>query len=397
MGNQEELEMARVVDAVVIGAGINGASIAFNLAHRGLQNIAVIERHVVASGGTGRSAALIRQHYSNEVLVKMAKHSRDVFEHFADAVGETAGFVRTGYLFLVPDSVVERFRANVAMQRRLGVDTEIITRRDAASVAPQLMFDDAAGIAYERDSGYANPYDATVSYLNSARSQGAAFYQMSPVRAIHLRGGEVEKVVTDKEEFATHLAINVTGPWANDVGRMVGVRYPIQVTREQEVLFRARTAAQSPKITVSDMCSAIYFHPLGRDLLVGRGFPKDYEDVDPDKCPEAADFTFIEDTAARLRKRVPSMDDSACIHGYSGLYDVTPDWHPIIGRHAELKGFISCVGFSGHGFKLAPAVGEAVAELVLDGRAQEFDLDLFSLDRFEAGRQFRAAYGGNRA
>jgi sarcosine oxidase, subunit beta len=389
--------MARIVDAVVIGAGINGASIAFHLAKRGCRRIAVLERHILASGGTGKSAALVRQHYSNEVLVKMAKHSRDIFENFSEMVGGSAGFVKTGYLFLVPESVESKFRENVAMQRRVGVSTEIISRQEAFSLAPQIMLDDAAGIAYEPDSGYADPYDATVSYLNSARALGVCIHQMSPVRAIHSRGGKLEKVVTQNEEFATHVAVNVTGPWANEIGKMVNVKYPIQITREQEVLFRPRVAAHSPSLTVSDMCSAIYFHPFSGDLLVGRGFPKEYQRVDPNNYPEGADCPFIEDITERLVKRVPSMEDSMCIRGYSGLYDVTPDWHPIIGGHPDLKGFVSCVGFSGHGFKLAPAVGEAVAELILEGRARDVDLELFSLERFETGRQFRAAYGGNRA
>jgi len=389
--------MPQVADVVVIGAGINGASIAFNLAKRGCRKVVVLEKYIIASGGTGKSAALVRQHYSNEVLVKMVKRCRDIFERFDEIVGGSSGFVKTGYLFFVPEDVVEKFRANIVMQQRLGVFTQNITKEEAKSIAPQMNVEDAAGIAYEPDSGYADPYETTVSYLTRAREFGVVIRQSSPVRSIRVSGGRIEGVVTDKEEFATRAVVNVTGPWANVVGAMVKIKYPIQVTREQEVLLRPRNASDCPKVTVSDMCNAIYFHPFGNELLVGRGFPKEYEEVDPDSYPERADQGFIEDISERIVRRIPSMEDSMCISGYSGLYDVTPDWHPIIGSHHEIEGFISCVGFSGHGFKLGPVVGEAVAELVLEGKARDVNLDVFAPDRFIAGRQFKGAYGGNRA
>jgi glycine/D-amino acid oxidase-like deaminating enzyme len=178
---------------------------------------------------------------------------------------------------------------------------------------------------------------------------------------------------------------------------MVNISYPIQVTREQEVMFRAQSQSDCPKLTVSDMCNAIYFHPFGQDLLVGRGYPKEYEQVDPDSYPEGSDQDFVEDTAERVVKRIPRMEEAMILKGYSGLYDVTPDWHPIISTHPEVEGFFSVVGFSGHGFKLAPAVGEAVAELITEGKSNSADLSLFSADRFAKGRVFKAAYGGNRA
>ena len=389
--------MARTADVVVIGAGINGASIAFNLAKRGCRQVVVVERFIVASGGTGKSAALVRQHYSNEVLVKMVKRCREVFEFFSDLVGGSAGFVKTGYLFFVPDYALEPFRANIAMQQRLGVRTSAISKEEAREIAPQIDPSDAGGIAYEPDSGYADPYESTVSYLRRAQELGARLYQTCPVRAIRTSRGEVEAVITDKEEFSTRVVVNVTGPWANVIGKMVNITYPIQVTREQEVLFRPKVPADCPTVTVSDMCQAIYFHPFGPDLLVGRGFPKDYEEVDPDHYPEGVDQGFLEDISERVLKRIPSMHEAMCLRGYSGLYDVTPDWHPIISTHPELQGFISCVGFSGHGFKLGPVVGEAVAELILEGRSREVDLSPFSADRFQTGRLFQAAYGGNRA
>jgi sarcosine oxidase subunit beta len=145
------------------------------------------------------------------------------------------------------------------------------------------------------------------------------------------------------------------------------------------------------------MCNAIYFHPFGAEMLVGRGFPKEYEEVDPDRYNEAADPDFIEEVGERLMKRIPSMGESMPIRGYSGLYDVTPDWHPIIGIHSELQGFVSAVGFSGHGFKLGPVVGEAVAELILDGKSRTADLTILSPARFAEGKAVQSAYGGNRA
>ncbi len=389
--------MARTVDAVVIGAGINGASIAFNLAKMGCRNVAVVEKFLIACGGTGQSAAIVRQHYTNEVLVKMVKRCRDIFEFFPDMVGGSAGFVKTGYLFFIPEYAVEPFRANIALQQRLGVRTSVISKEEAREIAPQIDPNDAAAIAYEPDSGYADPYEATVSYLKRAVELGARLYQTCPVQSIRTKQGKVEAVITAKEEFSTPLVVNVTGPWANVIGKMVNITYPIKVTREQEILFRPKVPSDCPTVTVSDMCGAIYFRPFGPDLLVGRGFPKEYEEVDPDNFREGAEQGFIEEIVERVIKRVPSLEEALCLRGYSGLYDVTPDWHPIIGTHPELQGYISAVGFSGHGYKLAPVVGEAVAELILEGKPREVDLSLFSADRFETGHLLKSAYGGNRA
>lgn len=384
-------------DAVVIGAGINGASIAYNLAKRGLKNVAIVERFTIASGGTGKSAAIVRQHYSNEVLLRMIKRSRDVFEFFADEVGGSTGFEKTGWLFFVPQEVVEGFRKNIEMQRRLGIKTNVITGEDARKIAPQIDPGDAAAIAYEPDSGYADPYESTVSYIRAARALGARLFQSSPVQAIRVSKGRVEGVVSAKAEFSTKIVVNVSGPWANVIGKMVGLAYPIQVTREQEVLLRPQEAEDCPKVSVSDMCNAVYFHPFGRELLIGRGFPKKYEEVDPDHYRESSDPDFVEDAVERASKRVPAMASAMILKGYSGLYDVTPDWHPIICGHPELEGFFTAVGFSGHGFKLAPAVGEALAELITTGKNSAIDLSPFHAGRFAAGHLFKAAYGGNRA
>lgn len=389
--------MTTTVDAVVIGAGINGASIAFNLAKRGFKSIAVVERFTIASGGTGKSAAIVRQHYSNEILIRMAKRSRDIFECFSDEVGGSAGFVKTGYLFFVPDYAKEAFNANIALQQKLGIKTRAISKEESREISPQIDPSDAGGIAYEPDSGYADPYEATVSYLRAGQALGVRLYQGCPVQSMRVCDGKIRDVITAKGEFSTDIVINVSGPWANKVGSMVNICYPIQVTREQEVLFRAEAQADCPKLTVSDMCNAIYFHPFGQDLLVGRGYPKEYEEVNPDSYAEGSDPDFVEDTAERIVKRIPSMESAMILKGYSGLYDVTPDWHPIIGTHPEVEGFFSVVGFSGHGFKLAPAVGEAVAELITEGKNVSADLSLFAADRFAKGRVFQAAYGGNRA
>ncbi|HXN21705.1 MAG TPA: FAD-dependent oxidoreductase [Candidatus Dormibacteraeota bacterium] len=385
------------VDAIVIGAGINGASIAYNLAKRGYKNVAIVERSTIASGGTGKSAAIVRQHYSNEVLIRMVKRSRDVFEFFADEIGGSAGFVKTGWLFFVPDQVVEGFKKNIEMQKKFGIKTSVVSKDEALQIAPQVDPTDAAGIAYEPDSGYADPYESTVSYIHAARALGARLFQSSPVQAIRLNNGKIAGVVTAKAEFSTRIVVNASGPWANVIGKMVGLSYPIQVTREQEVLLRPQKPTDCPKVSVSDMCNAIYFHPFGKELLVGRGFPKEYEEVDPDNYREGSDSEFLEEAAERVAKRIPAMASAMILKGYSGLYDVTPDWHPIICGHPELEGFFTAVGFSGHGFKLAPAVGEALAELITTGKNTIIDLSPFRAERFATGEVFTAAYGGNRA
>ena len=392
----EEQEMSETADAVVIGAGVNGASIAFNLMRRGMQKMIVVEKYLLASGGTGKSAAVIRQHYSNEPLVRMMKRSIEIFVNFAEMVGGSAGFHGTGWAFLVPSESVSLFRQNLAMQQRIGIRTREISREELLDIEPRFNLEDVATVGYEPESGYADPTRTTASYLQAACRRGAKLQQGSSVTSIGTTGNRVTEVVTSRGRISTPIVVNAAGPWADRVAEMVGLSIPIEVSREQEILVAPPADEKMLRLAVSDMAKAIYYRPVGHQLLVGRGFPKEYEYVNPDRFRETIDFDFVEETKGRLNDRLPAYTDSLVIGGKTGLYDITPDWHPVLGP-TPVDGFFVAAGFSGHGFKLGPAIGELMAEEIVDGKASGVDISGFRLDRFAGNKLFVSSYGGNRA
>ena len=385
-------------DVVVIGAGVNGASTAYNLLTHGAKKVLLIEKYLIASGGTGRSAAIVRQHYSSEVLVRMVLRSIDVFHHFDEAIGGSAGFVKCGYAFLVPKSSAEPFRRNIQLQQHLGVDTRIISKQDLLELEPRLELSDVEQICYEPGSGYADPHDTTYSYVNRFRELGGELLQMTSVDGLIMEHGAVRGVRTSKGDIAAGAVVNAAGPWAQPVAKWAGVDVPVKVTREEEIVLETRDVGGPPRLAISDACKAIYYRPLGRSqTLLGRGFPKDYEEVDPDHFKESADREFIEEATARLMARLPSFDKALLLNAYTGLYDVSPDWHPILGKVEGVGGFYLCAGFSGHGFKIGPSVGELMAEEILDGRAHSIDIEPLRFERFAKGKLLQGSYGANRA
>lgn len=387
----------RTADAVVIGAGVIGASVAYHLAKRGLTRIVVLDKHVLASGGTGRSAAIVRQHYSSEELVRMMRRSLAVFRRFGDEVGGDAGYVECGWVFLAPEEVSAGVSKNLEMQQRLGVNTREISRDDLRAIEPRIEAGDAARIVYEPESGYADPHATTCGYLQQLRQMGGALVPMTAVHDIVVTASKVTHVRTTGGDIATGIVVNAAGPWAAQIAAYVRLDVPIRVTREQELVLETAAVGGPPRVVFSDMVNAIYGRPEGRSrLLLGRGFPKEYEEADPDRFDQQADHEFVRDAIGRMQRRFPAFGDALVVNTYAGLYDVTPDWHPILGAVDGTGGFYMCAGFSGHGFKLAPAVGELVASEIAGGAAER-DLARFRLSRFSAGELFQAAYGGNRA
>lgn len=382
----------------MVGAGINGAATAYNLAKRGLTKVVLVDKYLIASGGTGRSAAVVRQHYSNEQLVRLALRAVEIFHQFDEWVGGECGFVNCGWAFLVPEHVSDGFSRNLEMQQRVGVDTCEISKEELKELEPRLDLSDVYRIAYERTGGYSDPHATTYSYVKRFVELGGEVMQMNPVRGLIVKNGKIRGVRTLRGAISTNVVVNAAGPWAHYVARMVGLEVPIQVTREEEIIIESADVGGPPRLVFSDMAKAIYYRPEGRTrTLLGRGFPKEYEYVDPDHYKETADMEFIEETFQRFIERCPSFETALFINAYTGLYDVTPDWNPILGKVEEVEGFYMCAGFSGHGFKIGPAIGEVMAEEILDGKAHSIDISRFQLSRFARGELIAAAYGGNRA
>ena len=389
----------QTADAVVIGAGINGAATAYNLVKRGLENVVLIEKQLLASGGTGRSAAIIRQHYSNEVLVRLVKRSVEIFHNFASEVGGgDPGFVNCGWAFLIPSEVSEGFSSNIEMGQRLGVDVREISREELNDIEPRIDLSDVHRMAYEPRSGYADPRATTHAYVERFVELGGKLQQLTSVRGLITDGDGIKGVNTDSGAIATDIVVNAAGPWADRVARWAGVDLPLQVTREEEIIFDTASAGGPPRLCFSDMAKAIYYRPDGSSrTLVGRGFPKEYEYTEPDGYNQEVDISFIAEVTSRLHARWPCFKQILALNSYTGLYDVTPDWHPVLGRVDGVEGFYMCAGFSGHGFKIGPAIGEVMAEEIVDAAAHSIDITPLNVRRFSGNALISAAYGTNRA
>lgn len=376
--------MGSSYDVIVIGAGIMGCSTAFQLAQRGLK-VAVLEKAGLGAGSTGKSSAIIRQHYSNEVTARMALYSLRVFQNFQQVVGGESGFVETGFVVLTPQSDFDGLQANLELQRGLGIQTELLPREELSRRWPYLETRDLVAAAYEPESGYADPNLTVGSYAAAAKQHRAEFHLETEVTGLNFESDRIESVETSRGRFQAPRVVNCAGPWGARVAKMAGIELPIDPCRVQVALFRRPAGYEAGHPVVIDFPNATYWRAeTGGLTLVGLVDPSESENVvDPDSYNQRVDLEFVADAGNRLVQRFPAMEQSQATPGYAALYAITPDWHPFIGEAWEGSGFVVCAGFSGHGFKLGPAVGTMVADLVTGKRTEGLDPALFRLSRFE--------------
>jgi glycine/D-amino acid oxidase-like deaminating enzyme len=384
--------MTQTSDAVVIGAGIMGCSVAFHLAQRGL-DVTVLEKDTVGAGGTGRSSAIIRQHYSNELTARMALHSLRVFQQFDDRVGGECGFQQTGWVAIATAEDQAGLEANLELQRGFGINTGLLTPEELQEMMPGVETGDLVTAAYEPESGYADPHLTVNAYADGARRHGARIVVDAKVTGVRFEGDKVVGVRTAEGEYQAPVVMNCAGPWGAHVARMCGTEVPIVSSRIQVAVFR-RPADYTGHPVVMDFVNGVYLRPeTGNLTLVGSIDPAEADDiVDPDEFGEHAETEFIMQMGEQMLCRYPPMDSSESMGGYASLYSVTPDWHPIIDELPLGSGCYVCSGFSGHGYKLGPAVGLMAADLVTGVQDPEFPTDLFRFSRFAEGDLVRGTY-----
>lgn len=386
--------MIKTADAIVIGGGVMGASITFNLAKRGVGRVALLEKDFLAAGSSGKSGAIIRQHYSNVVTARMALRSLRVFQNFADVVGGDAGFIETGFFIIVAPEHLEGLKANVALQQNVGINASVVSPEEVHDIDPHTYVDDLAAAAYEPESGYADPASTVTSFASAARRLGAEVYQQTKVTGIKVDSGRVQGVVTNKGDIEAPIVVSATGPWTNTVAEMVGVKFPVSPSRHQVATIRRPPGFGKSHAIYGDFTNLIYLRPeTGELTLVGSIDPNEAEEqADPDNFNEGVDFDFIGWSTERLCRRMPVMAQGVSRGGWAGMYSITPDWHPILDRMPGVEGMYVAAGFSGHGFKLSPAVGEMMAALIVDGECQDPDISLFRASRFEEGNLVKGQY-----
>jgi glycine/D-amino acid oxidase-like deaminating enzyme len=381
-------------DVVVIGGGVMGTSIAFNLARRRAGRVILLEKATVCSGTSAKSSAIVRTHYTTRPTAQMALLARGIFERWADEVGGESGFVRTGMLFMGPPDSRDRVERTLRMNQEVGIEASLIGPEDVRQISPHLRVPEGAAVVWEPRSGYGSPHEVASSFARRFTELGGELRQSTPVTAIDTRGGQVRGVRTPRGEIAAGHVVIAAGPWAGPVGRLAGLDLPVTPSRESIVTLRP-TFDWSPVHPVTgDLVNEVYLRPeTGGLILVGNtrdtivpGDPDHYEDR-----PGADHTTEI---LTRLAHLMPGVATAAITGGWSGMYEVSPDWNPIMGTAIGTAGLHYAVGFSGHGFKLSPVVGILMAEQVLDGRARTIDITPYRLERFRDGQALRVAYPG---
>jgi sarcosine oxidase subunit beta len=387
--------MSAQYDVAVVGGGIAGASLTFFLTQRGLR-VALLERGKPASGGTGLSAAIVRQHYSTELMARLAMRSVQIFQDAHRLLGRDAGYRKVGYVFLAAPDLFAATERNVSMQRKIGIETRLMDPRELKQSMPWLNIEGVAGGAFERDGGFADPETATTAFIDAAREKGAEVHTQKPVRSLLRSGDRIEGVLTDAGEITSEFVVNAAGPWSAPLAASAGIELEMRTVREQDSIWEARQGGELPQLSVSNAVDAIYIRPLGeRRFIVGRGFPKQYQDVDPYNYKKTADDDFVADVNERLTRRVPSFEGARLVNSYAALYDVTLDWYQYVGPRTHLSGYVDFCGGSGHGFKVAPAIAEELASWIAEDKVAK-DFRRLSYDRVGNKDLFVQSYGGNR-
>ncbi len=384
--------MARTADVVIVGGGVNGCSSAWHLARRGVRNVVLVEKGHVASGPTGLSSGVVRQHYTNETLSAMARDSVRLFHRFHEEVGGDAGFVSCGVVFLSSAENAAVLAATVEMHQRIGIRESLLSPDQLKAMDGQLSVDEVACGAYDPDGGYADPALAANSFAEAAKRLGVEILQRTSVIALRTEGGEIAGVATDKGDISSPIVVNATGPWGPKLALEAGTDIPITVTRHPVVVLQRPPAWRNPTPVWGDLIGGWYFKPDGETGMMVGSVKDDLHAVDADAY---ADTVTHEETVAAssgIVRRFPIMEEGTARKGWAGIYDVTPDSQPVIDRIDSMPGFYGAFGFSGHGFKIAPAVGRIVSELVLDGACRSYDVSIFRHDRFAAGDLHPSGY-----
>jgi len=376
--------MPQTAEAIIIGAGVMGASLAFHLTRAGMTNVLVVDKQGLCGGMTAKSGALVRMHYTNEPEARMALASLRYFQHWRDLVGGECGFTRTGFIMTVSPGNAERLRQNVAMLQHVGVNTRVITAQELRELQPWCQVEDLVVAAYEPESGYADPRATTTAFMQRAQQQGATLREGVIVTALRTAGGRVVGVNTTAGPINAPIVIVMAGPWSDRLLKTVGLAFPITPQRAQIALYHRPVELAQGHMVFIDGAVGTYFRPHGQDLtLVGVGQWRQEAPPDPDAYNEANDPDYIPVARAKAGQRFPALTQATYARGHAGVYDVSPDSRAILDRAPGIDGLYMAAGFSGTGFKISPAVGACMTELITQGRATFVDITPFRLRRFE--------------
>jgi glycine/D-amino acid oxidase-like deaminating enzyme len=372
---------------IIVGGGLIGLSIARALTERGISDVLVLERDLLASGGTGKSSGIVRAHYGVPSIAKLSWNSVPTIEGF----GADIGFRQVGYSVIVGEDNDVALRANIAMQQRLGIDTDLIDIEKFAAMWPYMETGDVAAVAYEPRGGFADATQLALIFGKRARDLGARVRQNSPVSRVLTREDRAVGVELESGEVVdADDVIVASGWWSKELLSPLGIEFPCDAYRSELLIVDAGKPLEDLPV-VSDLVSLQYCRVEGAgQLLVGNS---DHDEpgnkfVDPDNYSNTASEASTEKYGEKVLHRFPRFPNPSVTHSYAGVYDVPPDWNPVIAPLAAVQGLTLAAGFAGHGFKMSPAVGDLVADLLIDGDSSDPDIDAsdFRLERFAEGR-----------
>ena len=386
--------MTTTADVIIIGGGIMGASIAYHLTKQGEAQVTLLERQALCNGTTGRSGAIVRQHYSNDFTIRMARDCLSVFQHFDELIGGDCGFVTTGMIIMVNEQGAKALRANVKMQQDQGVDTQLIQPEEVDEAAPGYSSAGVALACYEPGTGVADPMATTYCFANRARDYGATIREGVSVRQILTSNERIVGVRTNAGDFQASKVVLAANVWSVPLAQSIGISLPITATRHPMVALRRPNdfGGRSGLHAVGlDLTRDIYLRPdAGGMTLVGSS-----ENVFSPSNPDDYTQGLTEREIAHFRSMaggiIPALTRAVPRGGWAGIYDDTPDFHPILDKLPGYDGLYGAFGFSGHGFKLSPRIGQWMAQLILTGTKPD-DMQHFAFNRFTQGREIRPRY-----
>ena len=347
--NGKSSTLPSTADIVILGAGVMGASIAFHLAKRKAGRIIVIDKDHVASGGSGRSSALIRMHYSFPPEVQLALISLKVFQNWTELVGQPGDFRKTGFVRIVHPNETGRLKRNVEMQRSLGARVELIDRQTLQDLEPDWNVDEVELAAYEPDSGYGDGAGVAGGFLDAARDLGVSYFARTEARELVIEDDRIRGVVTGQGTIATPTVIAATGPWTRPLFRQVGCDLAIECEYHQVAILHNPPDMRGGGAACIDSVTATYFRPDAQDkFLVGDFYGK--RPVDPDIFPQRASDESLEEIIERACRRVPKLERAEVMRGVTGVYDVTPDSRPLLGE-SRCERAVRLCGILRHGLQ----------------------------------------------
>jgi len=373
-------------DVVIVGGGIVGSSIAYHLTEAGCTNVLVVEREThQGKGSTGKSMGGVRAQFATPVNIQMSLYSIPFYASFDERLGHPAGYKSQGYLFVATsERHLQYLRTNREKQKALGLKTaRMVSADEIRSLFPLLRSDDVVGGSFCSTDGFVDPYSAMVGFMTRAVEAGARLWRNAEVTAIHVDGGGVTDVETTRGPVATRTVVNAAGPWAAQVAKLAGVELPVEPLRRMLVPTEPFDQFPHSAPMIIDMSNGFHFRPESLGFLLAWNDPEETPGFKTDFEP-----AFIEKVLTRAAARVPCFENLAVNpkRAWAGLYEMTPDHHPILGPVAEVAGFFLANGFSGHGVMHAPATGKILSDLILHQKCELVDTSLLALERYREGR-----------